>query len=57
MIASAIVTILLLDIGFSVSFPAVVISGLTGRNAEKNANETLSLTAGQASWLGEQPNK
>lgn len=57
MIASAIVTVLLLDIGFSVSFPAVVISGLTGRNVENNVNETLSLTAGQASWLGEKPNK
>lgn len=55
MITTAIVTILLLDIGLSVSFPAVVISGLTGRNVENNADETLSLTAGQSSWLGETP--
>lgn len=56
-IASAIVTILLLDIGFSVSFPAVLISALSGLNAENNANETLSLTASQTSWLGERPNR
>lgn len=57
MVASAIVTILLMDIGFSVSYPAVVVSALTGRNVENNANEMLSLTAGQSSWLGEKPSK
>lgn len=45
-------TLLLLDIGVSVSYPTVLISALTGLNNETNPDETLRMTAVQTSWMG-----
>lgn len=46
-------TLLLLDIGLSVSYPTVLISALTGRNNKNNPNETVRMDPVQASWMGE----
>lgn len=43
---------LLLDLGLAVAFPTIVIPALMGLNNENNPNETVQLTAVQASWLG-----
>lgn len=51
-LASTIKNFLLLDLGLSIAFPTIVIPALTGLNSEINPNETIQLTAVQASWLG-----
>lgn len=38
--------------GLSVAFPTIVIPALLGLNNANNPNETVQLTAVQASWLG-----
>lgn len=50
---SFVTTLLLLDIGVSVSYPTVVISALTGLNNESNPNELLHMNAAETSWMGE----
>lgn len=47
-------TLLLFDIGVSVSYPTVLISALSGLNNEANPNETLRLSAHESSWMGNQ---
>lgn len=44
--------LLQIDIGLCLAYPEVLISALIGLNAEMNPNETILLTAEQASWLG-----
>lgn len=44
---------LLLDLGFNLAFPSIVIAALTGILNEHNVGEKLHLTPLQASWLGE----
>lgn len=44
--------LLQIDIGLCLAYPDVLISALIGLNAEMNPNETILLTAEQASWLG-----
>lgn len=51
-LATTVKNFLLLDIGMSVAFPAIIIPALTGISNEYNKNEGLSLTPEQASWLG-----
>lgn len=51
-IASMVQNLLLVDLGASLVFPSIMIPSLTGIPNEFNRNETLSLTASQASWLG-----
>lgn len=43
---------LLLDLGLSLAIPTIVIPALTGKNNALNPNETVFVTAEQASWLG-----
>lgn len=52
-IASTVKNFLLLDLGLSIAFPTIVIPALTGLNDQVNPNETIHMTAAQASWLGE----
>lgn len=51
-LASTVKNCLLLDLGLSIAFPAIIIPALTGIPNEYNQNELLSLTKEQASWLG-----
>lgn len=51
-IAVTVKNCLLLDLGLSVSLPVILIPALTGLSSESNPNETVFITAGQASWLG-----
>lgn len=51
-IVSLVTTLLLFDLGVSVSYPTVLISALTGLNNQTNPNETLHMSAVQASWMG-----
>lgn len=34
------------------AFPVILIPALTGLNSETNPNETIRVTAAEASWLG-----
>lgn len=43
---------LLFGMGLSGTFPVIIIPALTGILNDHNQNETLSLTASEASWLG-----
>lgn len=43
---------LLFNLGLCYALPSIVIPALTGIQNEYNRNETLSITAAQASWLG-----
>lgn len=52
MIATIVTALLLLDVGVSLVYSTVVVSALSGLNNDKNPNETLRITAIQASWLG-----
>lgn len=52
-VASTVKNFLLLDLGLSIAFPAIIIPALTGIANEYNRNEPLALTPVQASWLGE----
>lgn len=51
-IASTVKNFLLLDLGLSIAFPTIVIPALMGLNNALNPDETVHLTAVQASWLG-----
>lgn len=51
-VATTVKNFLLLDLGLSIAFPAIIIPALTGIPNEYNRNEFLSLTPEQASWLG-----
>lgn len=51
-VVSFVATLLLLDIGLSISYPAVLISALTGLNTESNPDETLRMTDVESSWMG-----
>lgn len=57
MIASTVKNFLLLDLGLSIAFPTIVIPALTGLNDQVNPNETIHMSAAQASWLGEHQNQ
>lgn len=52
-IASFARNLLYISLGFSDAFTAIVIPSLTGISSELNPDETLHITAAQASWLGE----
>lgn len=43
---------LLFGMGLSGTFPVIIIPALTGILNDHNQNETLTLTASEASWLG-----
>lgn len=43
---------LLTDIGFSLSYPTVLVAALTGLNNKTNPNETLKISGADVSWLG-----
>lgn len=55
-IASTVKNFLLLDLGLSIAFPTIVIPALTGLNDTVNPDETVHITAAQASWLGNKRN-
>lgn len=50
--ASLATTMLLLDIGVSLSYPTVINSALTGNNVKSNPNEYLEMDAVSSSWMG-----
>lgn len=50
--ATTVENLLLFDMGLCNSFPFIIIAALTGFPNQHNVNESLSLTAVQASWLG-----
>lgn len=52
-IASFARNLLYISLGLSDAFMTIVIPALTGISTELNPNETLRITAEQASWLGE----
>lgn len=41
-----------LNVGLCLTFPDILIAALAGLNSEINPNETIKITAEQASWLG-----
>lgn len=43
----------LLNNGLAISFPTIIIPALTGLNSQHNPDEHLTITAEQASWIGE----
>lgn len=51
-IAVTIKNFLLLDLGIVTAFPVILIPALTGLSSETNPNETIRITAVEASWLG-----
>lgn len=51
-IASFARNLLYISLGFSDAFTALVIPSLTGISADLNPDETIHITAEQASWLG-----
>lgn len=44
--------LLLLDYGVSSAFPIILVPALTGLGSGANRNETMRITAAEASWLG-----
>lgn len=50
--ATTVKNMLLFEFGLCVAFPGIIIPALTGLKNECNMNETLSLTAEEASWIG-----
>lgn len=44
---------LLYDMGLTLSYSAIVIPALTGKDPTNNANELIRITEDQVSWLGE----
>lgn len=51
-VAASVNNMILFDIGLYMVIPGLIIPALTGILNEHNRNETLKLTAVQASWLG-----
>lgn len=51
-VATTVENLLLFDMGLGNSFPFIIISALTGYTNQHNLNETLKITASEASWLG-----
>lgn len=51
-LATTVKNLILFDIGLQVTISGIIIPALTGLQNAHNRNETLSLTASQASWLG-----
>lgn len=51
-VATTVKNFLLFGMGMCQAFPGIVIPALTGIPNEHNRNESLSLSAVEASWLG-----
>lgn len=51
-LATTVKNMLLIQMGFNMAMPSIVIAALTGILNEHNLDETLKLTPLQASWLG-----
>lgn len=45
--------LLLVQMGFTLAFPTILIAALTGHNSELNPNETMQSTPSQSTWIGE----
>lgn len=52
-LASSAKNLLVLNLGLILAFPSIVIPSLSGISKELNPDETLNISAVQASWLGE----
>lgn len=42
--------------GVSSAIPIILVPALTGLSSESNPNETIRITAAEASWLGDKHN-
>lgn len=51
-LASSAKNFLIWNLGLILAFPSIVIPSLTGFSTALNPDETLRITAAQASWLG-----
>lgn len=53
MIAATVRNMLLINLGLIMTMPTICIAALTGMSNEHNRNEFLTVSAEQASWVGE----
>lgn len=51
-LATTVKMLLTFEFGLCISFNGIIIPALTGKSNEHNADENLTLTATEASWLG-----
>lgn len=51
-IAVMVKNLLILDYGISTAFPIILVPALTGLGTGPNSNESMRITAAEASWLG-----
>ena len=51
-IATTVKNLLLIDWGLVTTFPTILIAAMTGVSNEHNRNESISITASEATWIG-----
>lgn len=47
--------LLLFEMGFTLAFPTILITALTGLSPDQNPNESIHLMPSETTWIGEFP--